>query len=125
MFAVKFYNQKEEGRSDELNRTIGGVISYIFNKVGNNSTKVISDDSTVEIISGQENIPHSDKIVVELLIKKTIVINNEDLEDRSKLDRHLNVIRNFCDQARNVEDVRYLPINMRTKEVIKQKEKEK
>lgn len=117
MFAVKVYNKKQN-RSLEFNKTISGIISYIFEKLDSNYTRVISDDSSVEVISGQENPPCSDKIVVELLIKKTIVINNEDLEDRSKLDRHLTMIRNFCDQAKNVEEMKYLPINMRQREEV-------
>lgn len=117
MFAVKVYNEKEN-RSPEFDKTIKGIISYIFNKINYDNTRVISDDSSIEVISGQETTPNSDEIVVELLIKKTIVINNKDLEDRSKLDRHLTMIRNFCDQAKNVEDVRYLPINMRQKQEV-------
>lgn len=114
MFVIKLFNEKES--NFEFKRTVESIKSYVLSKIYSENTTIISDNSSMEIIHGKENLPTSDEIVIELLVKKTIIINNEDLKDRSKLDRHLNMIRNFCDQAKNIEETQYLPINMRSKE---------
>jgi hypothetical protein len=112
MFAVEI--KYKEGSSIELEETIRNLISYIHNDLSSKEVRVVSDDNSVEIVSGSEIIPdESQQIVAELLIRKTVVINNEDFKDRSELDRYLTSIRHFCDQAKVVEDAEYLPINMR------------
>ena len=49
----------------------------------------------------------------ELVIRKKIVINTSDLHDRSKLDKYMFEIKQFCEKASDVEDVKYIPINYR------------
>jgi hypothetical protein len=112
MFSVKIFNKKEN-RNKEFSNTINNIVSFIFEKLNFQSPKVISDSSCIEIVSGSE-IPDNNKgVTIELLIRKHIVINNEDFNDRAVLDRHISEIKHFCEQAKNIEDLKYLPINMR------------
>jgi hypothetical protein len=111
MFSAKILNKDEE-KSTELVRTINNVVSYIFDKLNFKDPRMISDNSCVEIVSGKETVDEGD-VVVELLIRKHIVINNQDFNDRQKLDEHIAKIKHFCEQAKSIEDLEYLPINMR------------
>lgn len=112
MFSVKIINNKEK-RSQDFSNTVNNVISYIFNKLYFANSKVISDSSCIEIVSGKEVISNDNEVVIELLIRKHIVINTEDFKDKEKLDEHISSIKHFCEQAKNIEDLKYLPITMR------------
>jgi len=111
MFSVKIFNKKED-RTTEFRKTIDNLTSYILNKLNFEDTKIISDSSCIEIVSGKE-IPDDEGVVVELLIRKRIVINNQDFNNREELDKHISEIKHFCTQAKNIEELIYLPINMR------------
>ena len=111
MFSVKIFNNKRD-RGGEFNRTIGTILGHVRELLGRRA-KVVSDDFCVELISGTESDEKKEGIVTELLIKKTIFININDLNDREELDRYLTEVRNFCDQADKIEGVKYLPINFR------------
>lgn len=111
MFSIKIFNKKED-RTVTFSKTINNVVSYIFNNLNFNEPKVLSDNSCIEIVSGKE-LTEGDGVIVELLIRKHIVINNQDFNDREALDRHIAKIKHFCEQAKSIEDLKYLPINMR------------
>jgi hypothetical protein len=112
MFSVKILNDKIN-RTSIFNKTVNNVVSYIFEKFNSDNTRVISDDSCVEIVSGKEPFSGKGEVIIELLIKKNIIINYSDFDDRAKLDRYLAKIKHFCDQAKSIEELQYLPINMR------------
>lgn len=112
MFAIKIHNQKKN-RTHEFNRTISNIVNYIFEKLSLTNVKITSDDACVEIVSGIETETCSGQIIAELLIKKTIVINTDDLKDREKLDKYITEIKNFCEQAKSIEELKYIPIEMR------------
>lgn len=112
MFSVKICHKKEQ-RNPELTKTISNVISYISNKLNISNAKTISDSSCVEIVSGKEIPSDDNEIMVELLIRKYVIINVKDLQDKSKLDAHVYKIKHFCEQAKEIEELKYLPINMR------------
>jgi hypothetical protein len=112
MFSVKIFNNKDN-RTDMFNKTVNNVVSYIFDKFSSSNTRVISDDSCIEVVSGSETFTDSDQVMVELLIRKNIIINNSDFNDRAELDRHITKIKHFCEQAKSIEELKYLPINMR------------
>lgn len=113
MFAIRIFNRKDN-RTQEFKRTIGTISEHIMGKL-NKSAKVIEDDDSVELSSGDLNYGDENTIVAELLIKKTIVINNDDFNDSSKLDQFLHEIKNFCEQAKKIEDLEYLPLHLREK----------
>lgn len=110
MFSAKFCTNK---KNEEINKTINNIINYIFEKVRFEKTRMLSDNSSMEVVAGNEEGGAEDAVVVELIIRKHIVINNSDFEDRDKLDQHIRQIKHFCEQAKSIEDLKYLPINMR------------
>lgn len=110
MFSIKITKSND---NEEVGKTIKNVFNYIFNKINFANPKMISDDNSVELISGSESVVTGGKVVVELLIRKHIVINTSEFNDKSALDRHITKIKHFCDQAKTIEELKYLPINMR------------
>ena len=121
MFTIKFLASKNK-RDYETKKTISNIANYLKNKL-NRRIKILSDNSSIEIISGSP-IKNTGDLVVELLIKKTIVINNNDLNDKNNLDSCISEIKNFCDQASKIEDVSYIPLHYRKKEESGSKENE-
>ena len=79
MFSVKIFNKKEN-RTSEFKKTISTVMNYIFNKLNTENSKIISDSSCIEIISGKELIVKDNEIVVELLIRKSIEIMLREIQ---------------------------------------------
>jgi hypothetical protein len=114
MLVVKINSRKDE-RTNEFKRSISNIVNYVHKKIFG-ETKVISDDDSVEIISGSEEVPGEGQVVAELLIKKTIVINSEDFSDKRELDKFLKQIKHFCDQAKSIEEVNYVPMELKPKE---------
>lgn len=112
MFSMKFFNNKG-AYHPEVSKTINNIINFISDKVSFHDTKTISDSSSIEIVSGREDFASGDEVVVELLIRKTVVINISDFKDKAILDQHVSKIKHFCEQAKTIEDLKYLPINMR------------
>ncbi len=116
MFAVKFFNDKGR-RNDLFNRSVSTIASFLKGSL-NRDVNIISDSSTIEMVSDSlynktDTNANKNVIVAELLIKKTVIINTNDLEDREKLDRYLSEIRHFCEQAVEIEDISYLPLHLR------------
>ena len=112
MFSMKFFNNKGTYHPEIL-KTVNNIINFISDKVRLNDTRIISDNSSIEVVSGKESYATGDEVIVELMIRKTIVINISDFKDKSILDEHVSKIKHFCEQAKNIEDLKYLPINMR------------
>lgn len=111
MFSLKIFNKKEK-RNGEFKRTIETIFKYL-NFDLNIETKVVSDNRCIEIIAGAPDEIRGDGIITELLIKKTLFINNDDLKDRRMVDQYISEIRNFCESADKIENVTYMPIHMR------------
>lgn len=112
MLAVKIYNEKSN-RTEIFKKTIKNLIGHIYGKLSFKDVKVISDDDCIEIVSGNQKQVGEGQIVAELLIKKNIVINIEDFKDRAELDKFISQIKNFCDNAKSIEDSKYLDIDLR------------
>ena len=113
MFAVKIHQLKND-RTEEFEKTIKNISAYIKDKLRLKGFKFLSDDHCVEIISGQEIPGQEDQIVAELVIRKTIVINKNDIDNREELDKYLADIKHFCDQAKAIEEGKlYIPLQMR------------
>jgi len=111
VFSLKIFNKKDN-RTSEFKRTVETIFKYL-NFDLNRETKVVSDNRCIEIIAGSSDSMDSGGIVTELLIKKTLFINNSDLEDRDRLDQYLSEIRSFCENADKIESVTYMPLQMR------------
>jgi hypothetical protein len=78
MLAVKIHQDKDD-RNAEFDRTIENISGHIYNKLSPNEVKVLSDNYCIEIISGKGTLPGNNEIVAELVIRKTIVINKDDI----------------------------------------------
>ena len=111
MLVVKVNSDKNE-RTDEFKRSIGNIVGYVHKTISG-EVKVISDDESVEIVSGSEAVPDEGQIVAELLVKRTIVINTDDFDDKRELDKFLKEIKHFCDQAKIIEEVSYTPLELK------------
>lgn len=112
MFSMKFFNNKN-GSIELIDKTVTNIVKYISEVLSFENTRIISDKNSTEVISGRESIPSEEQVVVELLIRKNIIINISDFRDRDSLDKHISKIKHFCDQAKEIEDLKYLPLNMR------------
>lgn len=114
MFTVKL---KGSGKNSILNKTAKTISNFLKNNL-NKNTNIISDNSSIEMIAASSAQPESgdNEFVAELLIKKTIIINNSDLKDREKLDKFLSEIKYFCEQASKIEDTKYVPLEFRKRE---------
>lgn len=114
MFTVKLSSFKKNKLLKNTANTIANFIKGSLNK----DINIISDKSSIEMIASSPNVlvEKDSSVVAELLIKKTIVINNFDLEDREKLDKFLSEVKNFCEQASKIEDSKYIPIEFRKRE---------
>jgi hypothetical protein len=111
MFAVKIFQNRDD-RSNTFHESIETLKSYIFGHL-NQSVRITDASSDVEISAGTLPSPNEDQIVAELLIKKRVVINKADFNDELELDKFLHEIKHFCEQAKSIEDLGYLPPPMR------------
>ena len=110
MFAVKIFSEKIKTNSI-LERTARNISDFLKNNM-RRELNTISDSNSIEMVSG--NLDANDGgVVVELMIKKTLFLEKEDLHDRQKLDKLIKEVKHFCEQASSVEDLKYLPINYR------------
>lgn len=111
MFAIKVHAKKSV-RSENFNKTINTVKKFLTEKLIQ-KFKTISDDSSVEIVSGHSMDDAEGDVVIEMVIKKSFIVKSGDFEDRAALDHYLNNIKNFCEQAKAIDDFRYVPFVMR------------
>jgi hypothetical protein len=110
MFAVKLFCENIKTNSI-LERTAKNISDYLKDNM-RRELNTISDSKSIEMVSG--NLDANDGgVVVELMIKKTLFLEKEDLHDRQKLDKLIREVKHFCEQASSVEDLKYLPINYR------------
>lgn len=110
MFSMKLIGGSN---SNIASKTINNIVNFVLSRVNLESPKVIADSSSIEVVSGKEIYGSKDDVIVELLIKKTVIINIKDLDDKNSLDEHIAKIKHFCQQAKEIEDLKYLPITMR------------
>jgi hypothetical protein len=113
MLVVKFINNKIKE-----NKTLGKTIEKLASLLKNDDVSELSlirDSSSVEIVSGNlsSNNDGDNTVVVELTIKKSILLKEDDLEDKQRLDKLVKEIVHFCEQSAEIEELKYLPINFR------------
>jgi len=110
MFAVKIFSKKRR-QNNILERTIQNLSDFLKKEMSR-SVNIVSDSSSIEMVSGNLDT-NNGGIVAELMIKKTIILDESDLRDKQKLDKFIREVKHFCEQASNIEDLKYLPINYR------------
>lgn len=103
MFSIKIYNKKSN-RTNTFEQTIDKLYNYVGNLFGSKITKSASDSDCIEIIVGQQHQDnYENKIVAELLIKKTIIIDKNQLNNPEELQKYILEINKFCEYANLIE----------------------
>lgn len=110
MFSIKINSEKY--KEDFILKKMISKLSDYLKKDMSREVNIVSGSKTVEMVSGNLDT-NSGEIVTELMFKKTVSLNIEDLRDKQKLDKYVREIRHFCEQAAAIEDIEYLPINFR------------
>mgnify|MGYP003651025016 CR=1 FL=1 len=110
MFAVKIFSEKIKSNSI-LERTVKKLSDFLKKEMSR-EVNMVSDSNSIEMVSGNLDT-NNGSIVAELMIKKTIVLDESDLRDKQKLDKFIREVKHFCEQASSIEDLKYLPINYR------------
>lgn len=112
MIQIKFFDNKHFIKT-KLNKTIENLLDFLNNK-RESETRTIKDSSSLEIISGNLDTNNvEEELVVELMVKKVVKIKYSNLESKSDIDKFVKEVRHFCDQAIEIEELKYIPINYR------------
>lgn len=110
MIAVKFFSKYQD---NELSKTIENISSFMRENLSLKNIKTLRSNQESEIVSGVKESFDDENITVELTIKKTIVINKANLGEKHLLDKYVSEIKHFCEQAKEIEEVRYEPLTIR------------
>ena len=110
MFAVKIFSKKRKS-NNILEKTIQNLSDFLKKEMSR-SVNIVSDNSSIEMVSGNLDT-NNGEIITELMFKKTIAFDANDLDDKQKLDKYIREIKHFCKQVASIEDLEYLPINFR------------
>lgn len=104
MFSVKLLlNTCQNLEIETAKSTANKFIALLGKKLNLTNHKIISSNHCVELVAGKEMHQDSEQIVVELLIRKHLVINKSDFSDAKKLDEYIEQVTNFCKQAMLIE----------------------
>jgi len=110
MFAVKIFS-KNRRKNNILDRTVQNLSNFLKNQMSR-SVNIVYDNDSIEMVSGNLDT-NNGEVITELMFKKTIHLNVDDLQDKQKLDKYIREVKHFCEQAASIEDLKYLPINFR------------
>ena len=110
MFAVKIFSKKRR-KNNILERTIQNLSDFLKKEMSCD-VNMVSDNNSIEMVSGNLDT-NNGEIITELMFKKTIAFDANDLDDKQKLDKYVREIKHFCKQVASIEDLEYLPINFR------------
>lgn len=107
MFSVKF---NIGDNFPNAKKTVNNFVKYMKTSFDEN-VKVVKDAESTEVCSGKVNLTGDYNI--ELVVKKVIQIDAEILNDRSKLDKVIVEIKDFCDNAQKIEAFKYKDLTRR------------
>ena len=113
MFAVKIFSKKRR-KNNILERTIQNLSDFLKKEMSQD-INIVSDNNSIEMVSGNLDT-NNGEVVTELMFKKTIILNTDDLNDKQKLDKYVKEIKHFCKQVASIEDLKYLPLHYRENE---------
>ena len=113
MFAVKIFSKKRR-KNNILERTIQNLSDFLKKEMSQD-INIVSDNNSIEMVSGNLDT-NNGEVVTELMFKKTIILNTDDLNDKQKLDKYVKEIKHFCKQVSSIEDLKYLPLHYRENE---------
>jgi hypothetical protein len=101
MFSIKMTNKKYNKLVDKI---FSFASDYIFNTLNFSDSRVLSDNNSFEIVSGKDTNIGKDDIIIEIVVRKTLVINKDSLTE-DNLESHLTKIKKYCDKLRLIEDI--------------------
>ena len=101
MFSIKLINKKFNKLTDNIFKY---TTNYIFNVLNFSDSRVLSDNNSLEIVSGKDAIIDKDDIVIEIIVRKTLVINKNVL-DEDNLELYLNKVKKYCDKLQSIENI--------------------
>ena len=110
MFSVKIFSEKNRANLI-LSKTISKLSDFLKKEMSR-EVNIVSDSKSIEMVSGNLDT-NNGEIVTELMFKKTIVLNVDDLNDKQNLDKYVKEIKHFCKQVSSIDELKYLPINFR------------
>jgi hypothetical protein len=113
MITVKMFHPKKS-RTKTFYDINNKVVSYINNKI-DKKVSIIDDSNSLEVVASDNIKTNNSSTKIELTFKKTIQLNEEDIEDKLYLDKVISEIKNFCDQSVLIEKFSYTPIHLREK----------
>ncbi len=113
MITVKIL-QPKKNRTKSFYDINDNVASYINNKI-DKKVSMIDDSQSLEIVASDTIKQDLSGSKIELTCKKTIHVDNENIDDKLYLDSILSEIKNFCDKSVLIEKFSYTPIHMRDK----------
>ena len=99
MFSIRIFNSKES-RTNDFKKVMSKVVGLV-KKNSAGSMKILSDNSSLEVVSGSSTYKNGD-IVTELLIKKTIVMSKEDFQNDDVVENFIKKISDFCSKANTI-----------------------
>lgn len=109
MFSIKYLSKTGEIHL-LMNKTISNISNYISQKLMRQYS-VISDAVSTEVVSTVDDVNHSDgDVCIELMFKKRLYINKDDIVSRDRLDRLISEIKIFAEQAAKIEAEKYIPL---------------
>lgn len=107
---------KKDFKEEIIKKTFGiNILSYIKQSFKNEKINIIEDSKSLELIATNPSEKNEGGTTIEITYKKIITINNSDTIDNQGLDKIVSEVKNFCDQAVNINNYVYLPLNMREK----------
>ena len=99
MFSIRIFNAKDS-RTNNFKKVMSKVVG-IVKKNSSDGMKILSDKSSLEVVSGSSTYKNGD-IVTELLIKKTIVMSKEDFQNSDIVENFIKKISDFCNKANTI-----------------------
>ena len=113
MLVIKIVNNKI--KENTILKKMILKLSDLLKKDGESELSLIRDRTSVEMVSGNLSSSSNDDndIIVELTIKKAIILKEDDLLDKQRLDKLVKEIAHFCEQSAEIKELKYLPINYR------------
>ena len=99
MFSIRIFNSKES-RTSDFKKVMSKVVGLV-KKNSADSMKILSDNSSLEVVSGSSTYKDGD-IITELLIKKTIVMSKEDFQNNDLVENFIKKISDFCSKANTI-----------------------
>lgn len=111
MLVIKIINNKI--KENPVLKKMVLKLSSLLQKDGDSELLMIRDKNSIEMVSGNLSSNSNDDIVIELTIKKSILLKEADLLDKQKLDKLVKEVAHFCEQSAEIKELKYLPINYR------------